>query len=102
VIKVEERDRNLISGAFLENNISAEYLWMRKYFTTETQSRFLIYFTIFRSHYYFVRHTGVYCTSRYLKKMKKMFSILENAHKKAKEDFDLDVLSEIEMGKYKI
>lgn len=34
--------------------------------------------------------------------MKKKFSSLEDAHKKAKKEFDLDTLSDIEMGKYKI
>lgn len=102
MIKVEERDRNLVSGSFLEDDVSQENIWMCKYFTSEIQKRFLIYFLLFKSHFYFVRHTGVYCTERYLKKMKKMFSVLESAHKKAKEDFDLDALSEIEMGNYKI
>ena len=99
---VEERDRNLISGAFLDDNIPHEKLWMCKYFKSEIQKRFLIYFLIFKSHYYFQRHAGIPCTKRYLKQMKKKFSFLENAHKKAKENFDLDILSKIEMGKYKV
>lgn len=101
MIKVEERDRNLVSGVFLEDNIPSDKFWMCKYFKSEIQKRFLIYFLIFRSHFYFTRHTGTYCTKRYLKKMKKFFSFLENEHKKAKENFDLDLLSEIEMGNFK-
>lgn len=99
---VEERDRNLVSGSFLEDNIPNDKLWMCKYFSSEIQKRFLIYFLIFRSHFYFERHTGICCTKRYLKYMKKKFSALEDAHKKAKEEFDLEVLSNIEMGKYEI
>lgn len=101
-MKVEERDRNLISGSFLEDEIPQNKFWMTKYFTSEIQKRFLIYFLIFRSHYYFVRHTGFYCTKRYLKKMKKYFCNLEEAHEDAKKNFNLEKLSEIEMGKYKI
>jgi hypothetical protein len=99
---VEERDRNLVSGSFLDDNIPNDKLWMCKYFSSKIQKRFLIYFIIFRSHFYFERHTGIYCTKRYLKQMKKKFSSLEDAHKKAKKEFDLDTLSDIEMGKYKI
>lgn len=101
MVKVEERDRNLISGIFLEDNIPQDKFWMTRYFTSEIQKRFLIYFLIFKSHYYFVRHTGMHCSSRYLKKMKKFFSFLEDSHKKAKENFDLELLSEIEMGNFK-
>ena len=97
---LEERERKLISGCFLDNNVPQDKYWLTKYFTSEIQIRFLVYYLIFGSHYYFVRHTGVYCTSRYLKKMKKKFSNLENAYKKAKLNFDLEKLSQIEMGNY--
>lgn len=101
MVKVEERDRNLVAGVFLEDCIPNDKIWMCKYFTSEIQKRFLIYFLIFRSHFYFLRHTGVYCTSRYLKKMKKFFCILEEEHKKAKQNFDLEKLSEIEKGNFR-
>lgn len=99
---VEERDRNLIAGLFLEDYIPSDKLWMTKYFTTSVQKRFLIYFLIFGSYFYFVRHTGVYCTSRYLKKMKKFFCNLQKAHEDAKNNFDLEKLAEIEMGNFKL
>jgi hypothetical protein len=102
LLVVEERDRNLISGLFLEDNIAHDKFWMCKYFKSEIQKRFLIYFLIFGSHYYFNRHSGIPCTKRYLKKMKKKFTVLENLHKQAKENFDLETLSKIEMGKYKL
>jgi hypothetical protein len=98
---VENRDRNLVSGFFLEDYIPPDKLWMTKYFTTSIQKRFLIYFLIFGSCFYFVRHTGIYCTTRYLKKMKKFFYKLQKAHEDAKKNFDLEKLSEIEMGNYK-
>lgn len=99
---VEQRDRNLVAGSFLEDYIPSDKLWMTKYFTTSIQKRFLIYFLIFGSHFYFNRHTGIYCTIRYLKKMKKMFSKLQKAHENAKINFDLEKLAEIEMGNFKL
>lgn len=98
---VEYRDRNLVSGNFLEDNIPHDKLWMCKYFKSEIQKRFLIYFLVFRIQYQFSRHTGIPCSLRYVKKMKKKFKILEKVHAKAKQEFDLDTLSQIEMGNYK-
>jgi len=91
-----------VAGLFLDDYIPSNKLWMTKYFTTSVQRRFLIYFLIFGSHFYFIRHTGVYCTSRYLKKMKKNFCNLQKAHDDAKKNFDLDKLAEIEMGNFKL
>lgn len=101
-MKVDERDRNFISGNFLDDNLPQDKVWLSKYFKSEFQRRFLIYILTFNGYHYFRRHTGIKCSVRYLKMLKKKYKKLEDAHKKAKEDFDLDTLAKIEMGKYKI
>jgi len=97
---LEERERKLISGCFLDDDVPQDKYWLTKYFTSKIQIRFLVYYLNFGSHYHFVRHTGIHCTVRYLKQMRKKLSLLENAHKEAKFNFDLDKLSKIEMGEY--
>ena len=77
-------------------------MWLTKYFSSKIQLRFLMYYLIFNGYFYFVRHTGIHCTLRYLKKMKKKFCLLEKAHKNAKANFDLDLLSHIEAGNYDV
>lgn len=97
---LEERERKLISGSFLEDEVPKEKYWLTRYFTSHIQRKFLVYYLNFGSHYYFTRHTGIYCTSRYLKQMKKKLCLLEDAHEQARLNFDLEKLSEIEMGNY--
>lgn len=99
---IDERDRNLISGFFLEDFLPSDKIWLKKYFKTSIQKRFLIYFLIFESHFYFVRHTGIYCSERYLNNMGKKISELQKAHEYAKNNFDLEKLADIEMGKFKV
>ena len=56
---------------------------------------------LFDSAYYFCRHTGVMCSLRYVKKMKRKYSYLIRKHDEAKKNFDLDLLVLIENGKFK-
>lgn len=99
---VKDKDLKLVSGNFLEDEISQEKFWLKKYFSSFLQIRFLSYFLTFRSHFYFDRHTGTVCSKRYLKKMKKKLCSLELAYEKAKSNFDLDSLEKLEKGKYKL
>jgi len=99
---VKDKDLKLISGSFLEDEILQEKIWLKKYFSSFLQIRFLVYFLNFRSHFYFNRHTGVVCSKRYLKKLKKKLFALEIAYENAKKNFDLESLEKLERGKYKI
>lgn len=101
-IQTDNRDSLLISGKFLEKKAPSDKYWMVKYFKTELKFKFLVYYSMFRSHYYFCKHTGMYCTDRYLKYLKNSYCELEDLHAKSKEEFDLDTLSLLESGKYKI
>jgi hypothetical protein len=101
-MKRQDRDLALVSGVFLEDKIPSDKHWLVNYFKTGVKFKFLVYYSIFRSHYYFSRHTGLHCTARYLCYLKNLLCDLENLHKKSKKDFDLDTLSLLESGKYKI
>lgn len=98
---IEIRDSNLVSGLFLEDNIPNNKYYLKKYFKSNLQNKFLCYYLAFGSYYYFSRHSGVKCSLRYLKIMKKKLVFLENLRDKAKKDFDLDLLQNIENGNYK-
>lgn len=97
-----DRDLQLIGGKFIDEPIDSEKYWMKKYFKTKIQYQFLKYFSIFGSISQFVNHTGFFCTSRYLKKMKKKYIILINCHRNFKEKGDFESVSRLETGKFKI
>jgi hypothetical protein len=98
---VKDKDLKLISGIFLEDHIPNDKLWLRRYFSSNIQKKFLSYIIIFESGYYFTRHTGIKCSVRYVKKMKKRYFYLVNCHKEAKNNFDLELLANIESGQFK-
>lgn len=98
---VKDKDLKLISGIFLEDNIPQNKLWLKKYFKSNIQVKFLSYSLLFDNISYFCRHTGVKCSLRYAKKMKKKYKYLIKSHEEAKKNFDLDLLVAIENGKLK-
>lgn len=75
---------------------------MIKYFSTPIRYSFLIYFINFRSAFHFRRHTGFFCSFRYLKRMKKQFLYLENKHAEAKSNLDFELVAKIEIGDFKL
>lgn len=97
---IKNKDLSLVSGSFLEDYLPQDKLWLLKYFSSKIQKRFIIYILIFDSYMYFCRHTGVVCSMRYLKKMKRRFDFFMNLHEKAKKEFNLELLSDLEMGMY--
>lgn len=101
MISREDKDMMLISGCFFEDDIDKSNVWLLKYFKSDIQRRFLKYYFTFDGYYYFRRHTGIFCSTRYLETMKKRLSYLLKLHEDAKSNFDLDLLTEVEMGKIK-
>lgn len=79
-----------------------EKLYLLKYFDTPIQEAFIKYFLLFGDYKNFVDHTGLYCQMRWLKLLKKKYDILEAMRKKARDEIDLFLISQIETGKYKI
>lgn len=98
---MKDKDLKLVSGSFLIDHIPSDKLWLRKYFSSNIQNRFLIYILLFDSVFYFSRHTGISCSQRYLKTMKKRYRYLIKKHDEAKKNFNLDLLVLIENGKFK-
>lgn len=101
MISREDKDMRLVSGCFFEDDIDKNNSWLLKYFKSDIQLRFLKYYLTFGGYYYFRRHTGIFCSTRYLESLKKRLSFLLNMHKEAKSNFDLDLLAKVEMGKIK-
>lgn len=101
MISREDKDMLLISGCFFEDDIDKSKKWLLKYFKSKIQKRFLVYRLTFNGYYYFMRHTGISCSTRYLEKLNNKMKVLLKLHEEAKSNFDLDFLSQIEMGKIK-
>lgn len=87
---------------FLESPVPAQHHWMTRYFESGLKYGFLRYFLLFRCDVHFSEHIGVPCSKRWVKRMKSKFLKLESAHSKARLDMDLELLAEIEMGKFKL
>lgn len=75
--------------------------YLTKYFKTDVQRTFLAYFILFGTYDNFVDHTGLYCQRRYLKILHDKMLRIEEAHRIAKQNLDLDILAKIESGKAK-
>lgn len=89
-----------LSGDFTLIPKNKKYL--TKYFKTEVQRTFLAYFILFGTYENFVDHTGLYCQKRYLKILHDKMLLIEESHREAKQNLNLDILAEIENGKAKI
>lgn len=99
---MSREDILFISGDFETFEVPKDKKYLLNYFRTKTQSAFLRYFLMFGSYDHFVDHTGIYCQPRYMKIMLKALNVLESAHAKAKGDMDLEMLADIETGKFSI
>lgn len=86
----------------MEEPIPQDKFWLTKYFYTDIRLAFLKYFLTFNSCFHFKEHTGYYCSTRYLKKMRSEFSKLNKEYEKAKNSFDFEQVAEIEMGNFKL
>ncbi len=98
----ENRDMQLISGDFTSPDLPPEKRYLIKYFASEIQRAFLSYYIVFGHHELFMDHTGIYCTKRWVRKMRDRFVSVTKAYKKAQKEFDLDALAIIEKGEYKM
>jgi hypothetical protein len=96
-----DRDMKFISD-FMNAPFPQENFWMTKYFRGRTSAEFVRYFSIFRSSSHFSEHTGLPCSKRWLKRIKSRFLKLESVRDKARRDLDFELLSEIEMGRFKL
>jgi hypothetical protein len=91
-----------IAGEFFELTLPKNKSFLSKYFVLKIQRKFLKYYLTFRCIDRFVEHTGLYCSSKWLAKLRTKLETLEAKHQEAKEKMDFSMIVEIETGKYKI
>lgn len=87
---------------FMGSPVPSEFNWMRHYFRKGCCFDFLKYFSRFRTDVHFSEHVGRPCSKRWTKRMKRRFLALERARSFAKEDMDIELVAEIEMGNFKL
>lgn len=94
-------DLKLIGKSFEDYELPVEKKYLLHYFKTDIENMFLKYYCCFENVNveYFINHTGFFCKSGWLNILKKRFETIEKFHKKAKLDFDFDLLEKIELGK---
>jgi len=96
-----EKDLILIGGRFLDEPVPKEKQYLYRYFKTDAQKSFVRYSLDFGNCVHFVEHTGIYRSSRWLKRMKHRLEVLEQAYAQAKIDGDFELITEISMGKWR-
>lgn len=95
-------DLNFISGDFLELDLPKEKQYLFKYFDTDIQMQFLRYYYVFGNIDRFMEHTGFFCAKRYLRELIEKYNKLTDTYNRAKESADLEIVAQIQMGKFKI
>lgn len=96
------RDIIFLSGDFFETPIPRNKFYLLKYFTTDIQLAFLRYYFVFGDFHCFSEHTGHAATRKYIQTMEQRLQTLMDAHDKAKKSMDMDVLYDIESGRFKL
>lgn len=87
---------------FLDRPVPQERSWMTHYFKDGLCADFLKYFSLFRSSVHFSEHVGRPCSVRWAMRMKRRFVRLERARAEARRDMDIDLLADIESGRFKL
>lgn len=95
------RDLAFMSEQFVSYELPKEKKYLLKYFTSDIQIAFLKYYFAFDDIVHFTDHTGHYCQLRWLRLLLKKLRKIEAAHRKAKDEIDLETLVKIEAGKMK-
>ena len=101
VLKLSFDDLDFISRKFSNWELPRDKKYLLKYFTSDCQQEFLRYYLIFGNFVNFCDHTGFVCGKEYLLELRDRLREVEAVHDKAKQDFDLEYLAEIENGKFK-
>jgi len=101
---MEHLEIEFLIGDYFDKPLPSDKWYLLRYFDGggEIQLHFLKYYTRFKSIRMFVDHTGFYCTGRYLYILQRKYKFLESRMEKAKFNFDLTKVFEIEAGKLKV
>lgn len=105
-------DLKLLGGEFFAWNFPPEFQYLTKYFRTDLGRTFAFYYLTFsglielRNIKFFldnfVDHTGFCCSEQRLRYLLKRLQYLLNAAKKAEQDFDLEAIEKIKIGKFRL
>lgn len=90
-----------LGGIFFDLALSKSEIYLFKYFRSPLEKQFVRYYLCFNNIDYFVAHTGWFCQRRWLIILEKRFNKIINFHRKCKQEFNLELLSKVEKGKYK-
>jgi hypothetical protein len=95
------KELKFLSGAFFDFEIPIDKKYLLKYFKSPLEEQFIKYYLCFSDIDNFVDHTGYLCQKRWLIILKKRFDAITDFHHKCKANVELELLREIEEGKYK-
>lgn len=101
-VQILSRDLILLSRQYEDFELPKEKNFLLKYCETPAQEAFLRYYFAFGDFKNFVDHTGIVIQRRWMLQLAKKIKRLENLHAEARAAFDLNLLAQIENGKYKI
>lgn len=103
-------DLKFISGNFLYDDLPPDKAYLRQYFTTRIEIRFLVYYVelidLYRSVSFpyflqnFIDHTGTQCSRRWMQIMLRRVKTIERELASATKNADLDKVSEIKSGNF--
>ena len=94
-------DMEFVVGEFLKDCLPREKQYLYKYFDTIIRRVFVRYMHVFGDHTYFVEHTGCLCTRRNQQALAMKLREIEEAHRIAKSQMNLELLERIEKGDWK-
>jgi len=80
----------------------SDWSWMTHYFKEGLCTDFLKYFVLFGNVVHFSEHVGKPCSVRWAMRMKARFRRLQSARDEARRSMDIELLADIESGKYKL
>ena len=98
---LQDRDLILLSRKFETYDLPKEKKYLLTYFDSELQLAFIKYYFVFGEYTNFTDHTGFAVQKKWLDNLYEKLLIIENAHKKAKSEFDMKGVLAIEKGKFK-
>jgi hypothetical protein len=96
------KDIKFLAGMYMDYTLPAEKVYILKYFRSELEQAFVRYYNMFGEIDLFIEHTGFYCQFRWVRILKKRFDKIVNAHTICKKNFELQELSKIEAGDFKV
>lgn len=91
------RDLLFLSGCFFDFEVPKDCRYLLHYFATDIRLAFLRYYMVFRETRNFTDHTGVACSRRFVKRMRREYERLTTAYGSAKASLSEDGLHTLQL-----